>query len=182
MSRNDGGTWGIIHGYCVWKEWKEEEDYEKTKKILKLYRSVCWATKNRADAAREENEMLCGTGLDAALIYLEAFAPYKMQEQFENRIGSLFQTRWLIERVEETVCRVKEYPGLGTLYYDILFRAYFSFFPYTESEILEELHIERSRYYDRKKEAIFLFGILFWGEILPETRERSVEKAETNHC
>ena len=40
MSRNDGGTWGIIHGYCAWKSgrkkrfMKDEEDFKALSQCL----------------------------------------------------------------------------------------------------------------------------------------------------
>ena len=41
-------------------------------------------------------------------------------------------------------------------------------FKYTESDLLELLSIERSTYYDRKKEAVYVFGISLWGDALPK--------------
>lgn len=39
----------------------------------------------------------------------------------------------------------------------------------TDSQVAEALSIERSTYYDRKKEATFLFGISLWGFVIPAT-------------
>ena len=41
----------------------------------------------------------------------------------------------------------------------------------TESEMLEMLNLERSRYYDKKKEAIMVFGLALWGAELPKVKE-----------
>jgi tRNA splicing ligase len=57
------------------------------------------------------------------------------------------------------------------LYCEILFKCYLSRFSYTESELLEILHLERSSFYDRKKEAILVFGISMWGTAIPKMRE-----------
>ena len=38
-------------------------------------------------------------------------------------------------------------------------------------ELLEELNIERSVFYDRKKEALFLFSLCLFGYAIPELQE-----------
>ena len=38
----------------------------------------------------------------------------------------------------------------------------------TEKELLDELNMERSVFYDRKKEAIYLFSICLFGYVIPE--------------
>ena len=43
-------------------------------------------------------------------------------------------------------------------------------FRYTESELLEILNLERSTFYDRKKEAVMLLGIALWGYAIPAFR------------
>ena len=56
------------------------------------------------------------------------------------------------------------------LYHEILSKSYLTAFRYTESELLEILSIERSTFYDRKKEAIMLLGIALWGYAIPAFR------------
>ena len=41
-------------------------------------------------------------------------------------------------------------------------------FSYTERELLELLNMERSTFYDRKKEAIMLLGVSLWGYAIPQ--------------
>ena len=38
---------------------------------------------------------------------------------------------------------------------------------YTESELLDLLNMERSTFYDRKREAILLLGVSLWGYAIP---------------
>jgi len=45
-----------------------------------------------------------------------------------------------------------------------------SAFKYTEIELLEEYHLERSIFYDRKREALLLLGISLWGFAIPEIK------------
>ena len=62
------------------------------------------------------------------------------------------------------------YHNNGKLYHEILSKSYLTAFRYTESELLEILGIERSTFYDRKKEAIMLLGIALWGYAIPAFR------------
>ena len=41
----------------------------------------------------------------------------------------------------------------------------------TEKELLDELNMERSVFYDRKKEAIYLFSICLFGYVIPELKD-----------
>ena len=38
------------------------------------------------------------------------------------------------------------------------------------NEMLEILNLERSRYYDRKKETVMIFAISLWGTAIPKYR------------
>ena len=49
-----------------------------------------------------------------------------------------------------------------------MYKFYLSKFKYSEADMLEALNLERSTYYDRKKEAILVFGLALWGTVLPK--------------
>lgn len=67
--------------------------------------------------------------------------------------------------------RIREYPCKGDLYCEIISKSYLSRFKYKEPELLEVLRMERSTYYDRKKEAILLFGLSLWGNSIPTLKK-----------
>lgn len=66
--------------------------------------------------------------------------------------------------------KVYDYYNNGQLYHEILSKSYLTAFRYTESELLEILNLERSTFYDRKKEAVMLLGIALWGYAIPVFR------------
>ena len=152
------------------QEMDENNLYARAKMLLSIYRRVCWTTIGSADCVAEEMIYYCGSDLDGALIYLENFAPDREKERFESRIKTLFETRWMIELVESAMTRVKEFPDGGEQYHEILTKCYLTKWKYTESEMLELLNMERSRFYDRKKEAIMVFGIALWGNSIPKLK------------
>ena len=43
-----------------------------------------------------------------------------------------------------------------------------NFFKYAEDEILQELDLERSTYYRKKKESVYLLGYILFGYIMPQ--------------
>ena len=85
---------------------------------------------------------------------------------------------WVLsERVEELreyaweLLRLKRYPDRGELYYEILTKQFIHRFNSTEKELLDELNMERSVFYDRKREAIFLLSLCLFGYAVPELQE-----------
>ena len=75
----------------------------------------------------------------------------------------------MIDLIDKAMSKVYDYHN-GKLYHEILSKSYLTAFRYTESELLEIFGIERSTFYDRKKEAIMLLGIALWGYAIPAFR------------
>lgn len=142
------------------------EILHKTKLLLGVYRDVVWATLHGADEVHEDIYYF-GSELTDALVYLEEFAPDTEKAEFEAKISSLFENKWMIDLIDKAMTRVYDYHNNGRLYHEILSKCYLTAFRYTESEILELLNLERSTFYDRKKEAILLLGISLWGYAIP---------------
>ena len=139
----------------------------KTKLLLKIYRPVVWSTSNRIFEVCESAEIYCSRKIEEALEYLANYAPETEQERFSERVRSLFETQWLISLIDHAMNKIYEYPDNGKLYHEILSKQYLTIYKYTEIEMLELLCLERSTYYDKKKEAIELFAICLWGYTIP---------------
>ena len=168
MARKQSSAWNCIHAMCSAQNINEAILYEKAKLLLGCYRRVCWAATGMCEAVADDDFCYCDSGLGTALGYLEGFEPGAEKPHFESKIRSLFETRWMIELVDSAMLKVREFPHNGNLYFDIISRCYLDKFKYTESDLLELLSMERSTYYDRKKEAIYVFGISLWGDALPK--------------
>ena len=170
MSRKNTRTLNRIRQICQLKNLDEQLLYTRSKQILSAYRDICWSTTGRAEQLKESLVYYCSTQLDRALIYLETFAPEEAKAHFEERVKTLFETRRMVGLMEDTMTQVKEYPYNGTLYYEILSKSYLTPFKYQETRLLEILHLERSTFYDKKKEALLIFGLSLWGSVLPGLR------------
>ncbi|MGL4790508.1 MAG: hypothetical protein ACRCW1_03780 [Anaerotignaceae bacterium] len=143
----------------------------KTKLLLAVYRDVVWHTIKNSELLCEDIEgIYYGHELSKALAYLTDFAPEEERHCFEERISTLFETKWMIDLIDKAMYKIYEYYNNGKLYHEILSKTYLVSFKYTESELLEILNIERSTYYDRKKEAVLLFGVALWGYAIPQMK------------
>ncbi|MDO4439759.1 MAG: hypothetical protein Q4B74_01405 [Eubacteriales bacterium] len=171
MGRYNTQVLSNIRMICRMQNIDEKILYERAKLILSIYREVCWSTIDRANNVCDTLICTYGASLDGALIYLETFAPDEARERFEERIRSLFETKWIIELVDMAMVKIRDYPYKGELYCEIISKTYLSRFKYREAEMLEVLNLERSTYYDRKREAILLFGLSLWGTAIPRLKE-----------
>lgn len=115
-----------------------------------------WVLSERAEDLRNYAWELGDQDLEAGLCYLENFAPDIDLQEFEEKVCCVVQSRMLVEVIDRALLRLKRYPNRGELYYEILTKQFIYRFNSTEKELLDELNMERSVFYDRKREAIYL--------------------------
>lgn len=178
MSRKNTQALNSIQRICQIQKLEMADVYAKAKLLLSIYRDVCWSAAIRAEELEDNLIYYCSGQLSDALLYLETFVPEEKKVQFEERVQALFETKWMIELVDSAMIKVKEFPYNGEMYFEIISRCYLDKFRYTESDLLSLLSIERSSFYDRKKEAIYVFGISLWGDALPKMMKFMDEIAE----
>lgn len=144
-----------------------ENTYKKTDLLLRLYRRVAWCVSDRLDELNEITYESC-LGDTETLSYLLNFAPERELGAFQHRAVNAMKSRVLIDLIERAVVKIRDYPDNGGIYYSIIDLKYMNYFKYDEDEILEQLDIERSTYYRKKKEATLLLGYILFGVIMPE--------------
>lgn len=88
-----------------------------------------------------------------------------------KRSAASWESRMLVDVIDRALLRLKRYPDRGELYYEILTKQFIHRFNSTEKELLDELNMERSVFYDRKREALFLFSVCLFGYAVPELQE-----------
>lgn len=142
--------------------------FHKSKLILKIYRDVVCVLSERAQELQEYAWELGDQDLSTGLCYLENFAPDIDLQDFEEKVCCVIQSQMLVDVINRALLRLKRYPDRGELYYEILSKQFIYRFNSTEKELLDELNMERSVFYDRKKEAIYLFSICLFGYVIPE--------------
>jgi len=141
--------------------------FDKAKAVLSIYRKVVWAVKSKAELLFCETMATYGKDLDAALTYLCSFAPVHKQQDFEASVTHLFETKWLIEIIDQAMLRIGDYPQDGKTYQKIIFHYFLSKEKETDDTLMRRVNLERTTYYQKKKEAIALIGLTLWGYALP---------------
>ena len=154
--------------------------YERSKALLEVYRNVVWSLKNTADFMIYETQETYGKDLDEALIYLSTFVPEFKRQDFESGVSHLFESKWLIELIDKSLIKIRDYPEYGEIYSTILFECYLKKTKTKDTACMQILNLERSCYYQRKREAISLLGVSLWGFELPKViKELHEENFET---
>ena len=168
MCRRKTAAMQIIESMCARNDFDMDELAAKSKLLLKSYRQICWTALGRFDVASDENYYMCNEDVERAIEYLYAYQPDVDRKEFEKSLEALFDSKWMIEVVDSAMLQVNEFPDAGKLYFEILQKMFLGRFKYNEGELLEILQIERSRFYERKREAIIVFGLALWGTVLPK--------------
>lgn len=140
---------------------------EHAKSLLSLYRQVAWSIDNRANFMVEESQVEYGMDSESAYLYLSTFAPDKLKEDFETRVANLLESKLMIRIIFEACERLREYPEYGEYYYQIIYHYYLSKTKISDQICMSKVCLERTAYYQRKKEAVALMGVIIWGYSLP---------------
>jgi hypothetical protein len=186
MCRRKTYSMQTIEAMCASQNIEPEDLFIKAKLLLGSYRRVCWASLGSCRTENEDGYCICDENIRQALDYLNTYPPTENRALFERKLKTLFDSRWMVELVDSAMIQVKEFPDSGERYFEILSKYYLSKFKYCESELLEVLQLERSAYYDRKKEAVLAFGLALWGTVLPKIEaildEDTDDEYDENEC
>ena len=180
MCRRKTSAMKTIEAMCSAQNVAPAELAAKSRMLLESYRSVCWSTLGICRTESNDSYGICDNSIAQALDYLSTYESTVDKNNFQKKLRTLFDSLWMIELVDDTMIKVKEFPINGNLYFDIICNFYLSKYKLCESDLLEVLKIERSCYYDRKKEAILVFGLAFWGSVLPRLSTILHEKSLKN--
>ena len=139
--------------------------YHRVKLILKIYRDVVWVLSERVEELHEYAWELGAQDADTGLIYLQSFAPDMDLQEFEERVCCVMENRMLVDVIDRALLRLKRYPDRGELYYEILTKQFIHRFNSREKELLDELNMERSVFYDLET---YYQGIVYICETLSD--------------
>ena len=167
MCRRKSSAIQSIEALCASQNLEANILSAKAKLLLGAYRRVCWATLGSCTLDSDDGYYIRHDGPELALEYLRTYSPTETRAIFESKLKSLFDSRWVMELVDDAMMQVKEFPDMGDQYFEILSKCYLSSVKYSELDLLGILQMERSCFYDRKKEAVLTFGLAMWGTIIP---------------
>jgi hypothetical protein len=142
--------------------------YHNAAKLLHLYRGVRWRLEQSLDDIEDECLDAGGRALKETLGDLLDMDTDLDKLNLEDRLNSLTVNHQLIEIIDKSLVMLKKYPYGGEHYYDILNKSFIVAYPYSETEILEALNVSRTTYYNHRKKAISMMGVVLWGFVVPE--------------
>lgn len=140
----------------------------KSRLLLKTFRSIHWTTLGMKKLGMDDSYCFSTDEMERALHYLNTYSPDEDPCVFERKLRELFDPLWIVELVESSIAQVNLFPKKGNLYFEILHKMYIGTASYTESDLLTILKLERSRFYELKKESTLVFGLALWGTVLPK--------------
>lgn len=88
------------------------------------------------------------------------------KKKVEELIIQLYRKQMIEAQIMKTLSLVKAFYQDGELYYKILDLLYFGETVYSNNEVQRMVGYSRGQYQKRKRQAVMLFGIIFWTEII----------------
>ena len=155
----------LIRQLCRMRNLNEDDTLTITKKLLEQYRNALWMSGSITGGA---NSILQCEGKEEVrqwYLHLKDLTQDELDDaSIDSMIFHVCRTDWILRVINCVMVRVKDFHSGGDIYYEILDKSYFSKEKETDQEIAEVLHLERSNYYRKKKEAVLFFGVLLWEE------------------
>ena len=149
----------------------KEKVWHKTKAVLSLYRKVVWSLQDSATFYVNDSVETYGKSFEKALIILYDFEPIEKKKDFEVKVTYLFETKWLIDLIDKALVKIRSYPDQGELYFNIIHNTYLKEKKIFDVDCMALVNMEKTMYYQRKKEAIYLMWIALWGYAISDLKQ-----------
>ena len=139
---------------------KKRNMYHNTILLLKNYRNIVWALKCFPNALAEELNVEL---LDLDILLKTVSEQLDLDnERLESRFRSVQKSRFLLERVNESLSLLKQRPGNGAQLYEIIYHTYLGPDVLAHYELLQKLKVSTRHYYRLRQQAINILSIHLW--------------------
>lgn len=138
-----------------------------SKQLLQIYRSVVWRIEKQV--TEFDSDCYFAAGKHLHNLVSAFFDPDTMSElNFEDRLRNIYVSQSMIELVDRSLIMLRDYPEYGEDYYKIIYNQYIvKGKALKEKDMLELMGMEKSTFYRKKREALFQFGTVLWGYMVP---------------
>ena len=172
---NDGAdsaeVFSMLENYIVTPESISDEVLDKSKRLLNSFKNILWTLNSNIEELDEECQEVMREELSYAIEVLDKF-DYRIDlGKLEGKLQANQEVRLMARLIIVAMLKVKEFPGYGASYYEILQKNYLVRGGGSESDILFYMEISRSTYYKYKKDAVRIFGYCLWKIILPNMKK-----------
>lgn len=145
---------------------KRKIQYHNIQQLLDQYRDMKWAVSQRVNysifAQTGENVDISTQNIDKILAVIRDMGE-EISSGFVRDIISAVDSEMLLERLEDSVERLRSKPRFGEIYYRIIRYSYIDS-PVPEMQvILDKLGISRATFFRYRTAAIEQLAILLWG-------------------
>ena len=164
---NDSKAIQKIRCLCNLHHLKQDEVLAKAKLVLENYQQIAWADNQRMGNSTASLYEIRDKMPEEAILFLAGVAPTVSNLHFQEQILKLLEADWLTELICSAMKYVEAFPVYGSIYYNILSDCYLSDAQYPDRYCIKAMGLERSVYYQRKKEATLVFGVSLWGIMIP---------------
>lgn len=134
---------------------------DATRHLLGLYGRLVWIAE-LGDSKAYNNDAL----RSALQLYDALMSGAEVPELVSNPAAEP-----LCEVMRQVLGIIRRYPQNGEQYYYILKAAYFDPAPQPDVILMDMLHLERTTFYTRKREAVTLFGMLLHTKYMPQLHQ-----------
>jgi len=146
--------------------------------LIDNYEEVVWANTDTVRVKDAGWKMNSDRTSDQAIAYIRDFDPNENRRIIHKEMLKLFEARWLKNLFETVMERVKASP-LTKPEYVIILNNFWSDERIKPYDYQKNLHIGKTTYNERRKEAILLFGIVLWGRVIPGLSQKGLQVAES---
>ena len=144
----------------------------QSKLLLEMYRRVVWGVEHSLYDLEVTAEEFGSRRIQQLIDFLAFDFEREIDEdKIESHLSSIAATQDLILLIDRALLRLREYPELGEVYFDLLNKKYIIKYGYSDQELMESLDLTHSTFYRYKKCATHLLGVILWGYVLPEFSE-----------
>ncbi|MBQ9278312.1 MAG: hypothetical protein IJ224_06720 [Lachnospiraceae bacterium] len=167
MSRKDSRVIRNITRLCSINEMDENVLYKRSLTFLKLFQEMGWNVAIFNGKNIESDLVKSEDSIRVSLDYLMHLPEDDEDYIIEKNLKPLFDSGIVREIMNYSLNKVKEYPHGGEIYYRCINLCFLDGVRHTSDDIIEALNLSRGTYYDKRKEAIILFGVTLWSFAIP---------------
>ena len=147
---------GRFSPYIVWR---------KSKNILEQYRNT---ETTKRFSIEDEQAFIEKLVTDIREKYIKSYLQ-KCNEKtgsLQEAIPEIFCTKWADEIIDEVLLAMESFAEGTDVYNNIIMEYYLGDKRRDDVDIQVEMDLQRTKYYELKKQAIILFGILLWNTVI----------------